>query len=362
MPKRGSEPQIPQAAEKRRKTGSNTDGSQLPNTPPPQHTASAQTAGIERQRLDRIRDALNNKSLVIVVGAGVTLNATATRSGDTLPELSWKGLIQNGLDYLVADGHVKENDRSLKFAREIVEDPESKPNELLQAAGILTEFLENDGHLPTWLHDTFGRLSEQVRHPAILDVLKSFHDKGARLLTTNYDDLLEEGYCNLHRIRRTNRDELLKFQSRDLRGVVHVHGSFYDPTDVILNTTDYYKIKTSDDVQGLLTTLWNTCTILFVGCGSGLEDPNFDALLKWACEHHKNVHKRHCILVRTGDSVNAPPLLRLQYGADYADLVPFLQRVLEDPEQPAAEGSTRLARKYVGISYQQMELVYAVFL
>ncbi|KAF1812886.1 hypothetical protein P152DRAFT_329927 [Eremomyces bilateralis CBS 781.70] len=345
MPKRESETQTHQVAEKRRKIVDDNDGTQLATTPPQQHATSPLTTTIELIRLDRIRDALNNKRLVIMVGAGVTLNATATRSGDMLGELSWKGLIQNGLNYLVADGHVEEDHRSLRFARDILQDSKSQPKELLQAAGILKDFLEDAGHLPTWLHDTFSGLSEQVRHADILNVLKSFHDKGAQLLTTNYDDLLEEGHCNLPRIRRTNHEELLKFQNRDIRGVVHVHGSFHDPTDVILDTTDYYKIKTSDDVQKLLKTLWNTCTILFVGCGSGLEDPNFSALLKWACEHQNNILNRHCLLVRTGDPLNVKPLVRLQFGTSYTDLVPYLQRLLEDPEQSAAGGSTRPNRK-----------------
>jgi hypothetical protein len=43
---------------------------------------------------------------VLIVGAGVTLNATGDESGKPLPRLTWTGLTQNGLEYLVDNGYV----------------------------------------------------------------------------------------------------------------------------------------------------------------------------------------------------------------------------------------------------------------
>jgi hypothetical protein len=91
----------------------------------------------------------------------------------------------------------------------------------------------------------------------------------------------------------------------------------------------------SDEVQNVLKTFLEYKTILFVGCGSGLEDPNFDALLKWASERHKNIPNRHCLLIRNGDTLNYRPLMRLKYGDDYQDLVPYLNRLLDESPQPA---------------------------
>ena len=51
------------------------------------------------------------------------------------------------------------------------------------------------------------------------------------------------------------------------------------------------------EAQDVLKTFLEYNTILFVGCGSGLEDPNFDVLLKWASERQKNIPNRHCLLV-----------------------------------------------------------------
>jgi hypothetical protein len=54
--------------------------------------------------------------------------------------------------------------------------------------------------------------------------------------------------------------------------------SYLDAHEVVLDTIDYYEAKHSGAVQHMLKTFLQYKAILFVGCGSGLEDPNFDAL------------------------------------------------------------------------------------
>jgi hypothetical protein len=287
----------------------------------------------EGEVLERLRNALDKSGLVIVVGAGVTLSATADASGKPPLRITWTGLIRNGLDYLVHDGYVDASNQRIIRAYEALEDKNT--NSLLDAANTLSDQLTQHGQFPTWLETVFGNLDREIRHPAILEVLKVLHEKGATLLTTNYDDLLEK-YCHLHRIGRSNQDEILKFKRGDLDGVFHVHGSYHDPHEVVLDTKDYYEVTHSDEVQNVLKTFLEFKTMLFVGCGSGLEDPNFDALLKWASERQKNISERHCFLVRNGDSLSYKPLKRLRYGADYQDLVPYLNRLLDDRSRGAS--------------------------
>jgi len=205
---------------------------------------------------------------------------------------------------------------------------------LLDAANILSSQLKQNGQFPTWLESVFDNLHQEVRHPAILDTLKALHQKGATILTTNYDDLLEKS-CGLPPIGRSNKDEILRFKRGDLDGVFHVHGSYHNPHEVVLDTTDYYQVAHSDEVQSILKNFLEFKTILFVGCGSGLEDPNFNALLKWASEEQQNIPNRHCLLVRDGDNLNHRVLLRLKYGPDYQDLAPYLHNLLDDASQPA---------------------------
>jgi hypothetical protein len=237
------------------------------------------------------------------------------------------GLIRNGLDYLVSEGYVDTSNRRTKRAYEALEDPEV--DGLLDAANILSSQMKQHGQFPTWLESVFGSLSQEIRHPALLDVLKALHERGAALLTTNYDDVLEK-FCRLERVGRTNQDDVSRFQRGDLNGVFHIHGSYHDAHEVVLDTTDYYEVKNSDGVQDMLKTFLQYKTILFVGCGSGLEDPNFDSLLRWASERQKNIPHRHYLLIRDDDSVKYQPLVRVRYGPGYEDLVVYLKGLLDD--------------------------------
>jgi hypothetical protein len=257
----------------------------------------------------------------------VTLNATADVSGKPLPRITWTGLIKNGLDYLRDDGYVDSSDRRMRQAYEALVEPDT--NGLLDAASILSSELTQHGQLATWLETVFGKLDREIRHPAVLEGLKRLHEKGAKLLTTNYDDVLEK-YCDLHRVGRSSPEDIIKFRRSDLDGVFHVHGSYHDPREVVLDAKDYYGVMQSDEVQNMLKAFLDDKTILFVGCGSGLEDPNFDRLLKWSSERQKYLPNRHCLLIRDGDSLKCNPLVRLTYGPEYDDLASYLNKLVND--------------------------------
>jgi NAD-dependent SIR2 family protein deacetylase len=162
----------------------------------------------------------------------------------------------------------------MKRAYEALENIEA--DSLLDAADILSRQMELHSQFPTWLESVFGSLSQEIRHPALIDLLKELHERGAALLTTNYDDILEK-HCGLQRISRLNLGDVSRFQRGDLNGVFHIHGSYHNACEVVLDTTDYYELKHSDAVQDMLKTLLQYKTVLFIGCGLGLEDPNFDS-------------------------------------------------------------------------------------
>ena len=168
-----------------------------------QNEALSEITRRERENLGRLRTALENKRLMLVVGAGVTLSATRKVSGEALPRLTWTGLIRNGLDYLVASRYVDASAGRTKRAFDALEDPD--PGSLLEAANFMADRMKHNRQFPTWLESVFGNLHQEVRYPSLLNVLRVLHQKGAMLLTTNYDDLLEEA-CNLRRIGRSNHE------------------------------------------------------------------------------------------------------------------------------------------------------------
>jgi hypothetical protein len=110
----------------------------------------------EGESLVSLKDALKDKLLVIIVGAGVTLSATADSSEKPLSRITWTGLIQNGLDYLVKKGYVDAANRRTKRAKDALEDTDT--DSLLDAANIMVSQLNRHSQFPTWLETVFGNL------------------------------------------------------------------------------------------------------------------------------------------------------------------------------------------------------------
>jgi hypothetical protein len=285
----------------------------------------------EAEYVDKIQQAIRDKKLVIIVGAGVSLSATHPSP----PRITWTGLILDGLDYLQARGFVAADDLELNHYRGVLQRDDVKIRTVLRACHYLKDELDYNKQFPTWLESVFGSLHRDVTHPEVLKALRDLHRRGARLMTTNYDELLEN-YCDLQRVRRSIPDDVRKYEQGTLNGVFHIHGSFQDPMEVVLDPIGYYQVKTSDDVQNLLKTYLGHSTILFVGCGSGLEDPNFNALLEWASSREENIPNHHYLLVRDGDTLRYNPLITVKYGRNYEDLVPYLNALLDDPAHTLA--------------------------
>jgi len=282
---------------------------------------------------DKIRQALRNKKLVIIVGAGITLSATYPSA----QRITWTGLINDGLDYLEHEGFVAEDDMELSHYRKVLQE-NANIRAVLRACGYLKDELDYNKQFSTWLNSVFGSLHDEVRHPEVLETLRLFHQKGAKLMTTNYDELLEH-HCNLQRIRLSIPEDVRKYEQGTLDGVFHVHGSYQDPQEVVLDPISYDRVKISNDVQSLLKTFFGHNTVLFVGCGTGLEDPNFNALLDWASSREENIPNHHYILAREEDNLRKNPLVTLRYGMNHEDLVAYLNALLEDPTDAFPEGT-----------------------
>jgi hypothetical protein len=99
---------------------------------------------------------------------------------------------------------------------------------------------------------------------------------------------------------------------------------------VVLDQIGYYQITQFDEIQDLLKSYLEHNLVLFVGCGSGLEDPNFTALLKWIAERHINLPNYHCLLVREDDEIEYDPLISLKYGSRHENLAPYVARLADD--------------------------------
>ena len=145
---------------------------------------------------------MKDKRLMIIVRAGVTLNATSDILGRPLPRLTWTGLIRNGLDYLVNGGYVNAANRRTAQAYSSL--GHDDPGSLLDAANIMASQMRQNGQLTIWLESVFGGLYSKVRHHAVPQALQALHKGGTTLLTTNHDSILEKA-CSLRHVGRSRR-------------------------------------------------------------------------------------------------------------------------------------------------------------
>jgi predicted NACHT family NTPase len=112
---------------------------------------------------------------------------------------------------------------------------------------------------------------------------------------------------------------------------------------VVLGLASYQKVKADPHAKAILQCFTLGKTLLFVGCGDTVLDPNFKQLITWGTEVLKDVAPRHRLLCRASEMsafqqklAPAPWLQPIAYGDDYAELGPFLRSLVPAGASAAA--------------------------
>ncbi|MDP9366396.1 MAG: tetratricopeptide repeat protein [Chloroflexota bacterium] len=276
--------------------------------------------------LDDLRRLVASRQVVAVVGAGVAVGA----AGDA-KVASWTGLLEDGIARCIvvlratADWgmRMREGLRSGDLD-EVLSVAEQVSSRLGAPAG---------GEYRRWLRETVGSL--RIVRPEVLEALK---DLGVPLATTNYDGLIEEatGWRPVTWRDSARTERVLR---GDEQGVLHLHGHWEDPESVVLGIRSYEAVLGDAHAQAALRVLRLTRSLLFVGFGAGLADPNFGALLRWTRMALASDEYRQFRLTRAGE-VEAlqrqhPPEERIfvvPYGDRHDDLAPFLRGLGGPPD------------------------------
>jgi tetratricopeptide (TPR) repeat protein len=270
--------------------------------------------------------------VLVIVGAGVSIASTAGTPGQRFA--SWNGLVANGIE------------RCTELALSL---PEGWADRLradlrsqdLDSLLIVAEHIGSklgapeSGEYARWLRETVGTL--RAKDPSIVSALSEL---GCVLATTNYDSLLEDATGQSPVTWRAG-NLVERVVNRVDPGIIHLHGHWREPASVVLGIRDYERVLGDPHAQTVLHALRMMRTILFVGFGSGLQDPNFGAFLRWTRGVFAGSEGRHYRLCREQEVAELqalhPPaerLFPLAYGRDHADLAPFLRRL-----QPAHTAS-----------------------
>ena len=270
---------------------------------------------------DDLQRQIDAGRVVAIVGAGVSVGATKGN-----PAASWQGLLHDGVDRCRELPTAGLTDASSKLLHDQIDSGDL--DMMLAAAEVVSRKLgvPGGGEWRRWLRETVGELRAEQR-----GVIEALRDLGITLATTNYDGLLEE-VTGLPPV--TWRSGAIV--ERVLRGaekrILHLHGFWDDPESVVLGVRDYEKVLGDAHAQTMQRALRSLNTLLFVGCGEGLADPNFGALLRWSERVFAGSEYRHFRLARDGEVAELQTrhpdeqrIFVLGYGPDFGDLAGFLR-------------------------------------
>ena len=286
-------------------------------------------------QIDQLQREIASGQLVVVVGSGVSVAACGNQEVDGHKVATWSGLLEHGLDRLIAIGAADGGEEMLRnMIRSGITDF------MISAAGMITERFKarSDGTLRSWLEETIGVLQLQDA-----TLLQQTANLPGLVATLNYDNLLEEETGRpAITWQETNAVQEALRGSRE--AILHLHGEYRKPESVVLGLASYNKVKDDPHAKATLQSFALSKTLLFVGCGDTVLDPNFQQLITWGKEALNDVVPRHRLLCRVLELgafqqklADAPWLEPIAYGDDYAELGPFLRSLV--PAGAAAAGA-----------------------
>jgi hypothetical protein len=188
------------------------------------------------------------------------------------------------------------------------------------------------GEWVSWLRQTVGALKiiADDKHQAVLNALAAL---GIPIATTNYDDLLERA-TNRPAVTWRDRSRAERVLRGDEDAILHLHGHWQDPESVVLGVKSYATVMGDEHAQAVLRALRIKHTLVFVGCGGTLSDPNFGRLLEWTRPVFAGSEYRHFRLCRASEreELERPHpqeerIFPLPFGEEHEDLAPFLRNL-----------------------------------
>ncbi|CAF4490646.1 unnamed protein product, partial [Rotaria sp. Silwood2] len=276
------------------------------------------------------RDIALNHAMIFI-GTGISVYTT---NGEQ--EFShWKGLLKDGLQRCHQSGWI--NDKELENFNNKFDNSTAEVDDYLLVADRIkycfkmkSDTTTKDDVYKAWLRETVGKLS--IRKP---EVIKAIGDLGCPILTTNYDSLLEDildkkplTWNKYYTYGIDNSLDNLK------NYILHLHGYFEESDSMVFSSNDYDQIRENEFGQSKLRILMETKTLLFIGYGAGMFDPNFSNLLK--CIFHVTSEKPMSMykLVKSNnnkmfnqisDVSFLDNIREIQYGNTLEDLLQFIK-------------------------------------
>lgn len=303
----------------------------------------------EQNPINHLRSLLNKGRLLPVIGAGVSYLSTGGNSIST-----WSGLVANGINFVANNVADLPDDWSTSLSFSDSPDAETlirNADEIeLRLAGNQSDIFLR------WLRSSVGTL-----RPSQLEVLKGIGKLGRIVATTNYDSVIEEAIGGPP-VTWLDRSKLHQVIAGDDYGVIHLHGYWERPDSMIFSSQSYEKITGDEFSQTMLHSLVVLHSLVFIGFGSGLNDPNFSRLRSWMRTWAKYSPYGHFRLVRSEEfnqmSASHPDderIIPIVYGDNYCDLPNFIADLAKAPRSTAVVAERN--RRWRSLEYVAFPLI-----
>jgi len=267
----------------------------------------------------RLQSALDRKNLVFIIGTGFSAATTGNASFAT-----WRGLIEDGIGRALTLGSKPTWGDQILGNLTYGFDENDMDMILASAAGVARELDKHGAYaMPKWLQETVGSLEAKDATLA-----KTIRALPYPVLTTNYDSLLENN--DRRPTDWTKSSEMQQVLAGTSRSIGHLHGIWSNPASVIFSDKQYDALLASDAAQSIQRAASTLKSIVYIGFGSGLSDPNFTRMIEWHRSHFFPSAVDHFRLCRSRDvdelraEHGTDHIIPVSYGDEYSDLPAFL--------------------------------------
>ena len=239
------------------------------------------------RKRDEVIASIRRNGLVVVAGAGVSLQSVG-HPGTNTDVAGWPGLLKHGLNHCLKHQLLDSDEAQLLRQQIDLGNKPGKTGYLIEAAQRIHDSLaKQSAGRYWWLHESIGQLL--VKDDRLIRAIQGL---GGLVTTLNYDNLIEQvtiwRTIDWHQHAEVTR--CVHERTKDV--VIHLHGFWKNPDDIILDRLSYEKVKHDREACERLRTFARDFTMLFVGCGNTFFDPNFETLLSWAKEALRDVQHR----------------------------------------------------------------------
>jgi WD40 repeat protein len=264
-------------------------------------------------------EASRAKKLAICIGSGISLSEGVQGGFPTWKELPHR-FLEACARYGVSDSNfIQSQTRAFKSPMGL--------EQMISMLGVLRTMLGRDYQKA--LNDIFR--PKNAKPGAVHQAMARL---GVRaLLTTNYDQLLEEVAESPRRPVYTwkeSSDALHDLES-ERPVLLKIHGTVERADTVVMTELEYHQARTHQSYQAVLSHLFQGYTFLFLGYG--MNDPlDIDLVLKWNADSFRSVTRRHYALMKEPRAAEWDRYLR-EYNVqvlgyrDHGDLASIVESI-----------------------------------